>query len=160
MQWRPFAHQGKNYDLSHLWPQNRVFIQPAKNDKPERRYSVQIEFGLHCFTSGLEGGEVPDKALLYSDAREARVFDFERYELSKLLPEIVEHLPTRKCNHTGHGNFFCIEVVDKAGNRPSYYVFFESSRIAGGGLRLFVPECLHSHISTKSKTNRLLRGPV
>ncbi len=138
MQWRPFAHRGRNYDLSHLWPQNRVFVQLAKDDKPERRYSVRIEFGLHCFTRGLKEREIPDKALLYSDAREDRVFDFERYELSKLLPEIVEQLPRRKCSHTGHKNFFCVEVVDRAGNRVSYYVFFESSRVAGGGLRLFV----------------------
>lgn len=151
MQWRPFAHQGKNYDLSHLWPQNRVFIQPAKDNKPERRYCVEIEFGLHCFTRGFKDGETPDKALLYSSASETRVFDFERYELSKLLPQIVEQLPADKCSHTGHGNFFCIEVVDNAGNRASYYVFFESSRVAGGGLRLFVQSAYIRADSLKAK---------
>ena len=85
----PFEHQGKVYDLSHLYPFPMRYEQPSKDGKPTRVYKVDVEFSLHCFTRGARKGEVPDAALLYSDSRETRIFDFQRYELSKRLPEIV-----------------------------------------------------------------------
>ncbi len=39
----------------------------------------------------------------YGDHRETRIFDFQRYELSKRLPAILETLAQRKCYHTGKG---------------------------------------------------------
>jgi hypothetical protein len=92
--WKPFHHNGVTYDLTHLHPYWCAFGQEAKGDKPARKYDVNVIFSLHCFSRKLKAGEVLDDALAYSDSRETRHFDFRRYELSKLLPEIVRALPT------------------------------------------------------------------
>jgi hypothetical protein len=42
-----------------------------------------------------------DPELSYSN----RVFDFGRWKLSLLLPDIVRALAQTKCYHTGKGNF-------------------------------------------------------
>lgn len=134
MKWNPFKHQGKLYDLSHLHPVSMRYEQPAKDGKPARVYKVDVQFLLHCFTRGARKGEQPDHALLYSDNRETRIFDFQRYELSTRLPKIVECLAQRKCYHTGKGNFFSIEVIDEDGTIIEYDVFFTASRSSNKGV--------------------------
>lgn len=139
VQWRSFEYGGVVYDLSHLHPKIVHYEQPAKGDKPARRYTVNVIFGLHCFTRGLQEGETPDRSLLYADSREERIFDFLRYELSKCLPEIIEDLPQRKCYH-GNDNFFTVEMLNpKDGSAIEYDVFFVVSRSSKKGvLNLYV----------------------
>jgi hypothetical protein len=103
--WKPFIFGGRTYDLSHLHPRTCRYEQPAKGNKPARTYTVDVIFSLHCFTRSLLDGEDVDKGLLYADDREKRVFDFQRYELSKHLPAIIESLDQRKCFQTGNDNF-------------------------------------------------------
>lgn len=137
--WRPFNHQGKVYDLTHLHPRTVVYEQAAKGDKPSHRYTVEVIFGLHCFTRRIEVANPPDAALIYADNREPRVFDFRRYQLSRLLPDIIEDLPHGKCYHTGKGNFFSIEITEENGQRVEYNVFFAASRSSRKGvINLFV----------------------
>lgn len=138
MRWRVFEHDGKLYTLDHLHPKTITYRQPAKGDNPERTYTVNVEFGLHCFTRGISSEREPDPSLLYSDSREQREFDLQRYELSKRLPEIIETLPHRKCFHTERGSFFCVEMVDDQGRRVEYDIFFEASKSSKAGLNLFV----------------------
>jgi len=138
MRWRAFEYKGKVYALNHLHPRTIMYRQPAKGDNPERIYTANVEFGLHCFTHGIPSGQEPDPALLYGDSREQREFDFKRYELSKRLPEIAETLPSRKCFHTEKGNFFCVEMVDEQGSRVEYDIFFEASKSSKACLNLFV----------------------
>ena len=128
MQWKPFKFGGESYDLSHLHPRTCRYEQPAKGDKPARVYTVDIIFSLHCFTRDILDGEAVNKALLYADNRETRGFDFQRYELSKQLPAIIESLGQRKCFHTGHDNFFSVALIDRDGNRIEYDIFFTVSR--------------------------------
>lgn len=136
MKWLPFLRHNISYDLSHLHPKHITYVQPSKADKPAIQYKVSVSFSMHCFTRGLKEKERPDRTMLYSDARETRVFDFQRYELSKELPEIIQNLSNRKCYHTGKGNFFTVELVGDLGQKVEYDVFFEASRIKG--LVLFV----------------------
>ncbi len=137
--WKPFTHDGRIYDLAHLHPRRTTIVQEGQAGKPTRAYELQVIFSLHCFTRGIGERETPDPALLYSDARETRVFDFARYELSKLLPAIIEELPMRKCYHSGKGNFFVVELVDQDGIRGEYEIFFTASRSTTRGiLNLFV----------------------
>jgi len=139
IRWRPFEHQGRVYDLTHLHPKTLVYEQAAKGDKPSRRYTVDVAFGLHCFTRRIEEARERDTALIYADNREARIFDFRRYQLSRLLPEIIAGLPLRKCYHTGKGNFFSIEITEENGQRVEYDIFFVASRSSRKGvLNLFV----------------------
>jgi hypothetical protein len=113
-------------------------------------------FGLHCFTRGLpRGAQQPNPALLYADSREKREFDFQRYELSKRLPAIVETLPRRKCFHTERGNFFCIDLVDDQGKHIEYDIFFAASRSSKGGLNLFVQSAY-----VRDTSNRPHKKPI
>jgi hypothetical protein len=128
VQWKPFTFGGDWYDLSHLHPRTCQYQQSAIGDKPARVYTVDVIFSLHCFTRGLFDDEAVDAALLYCDHRETRVFDFQRYELSKQLPAIVESLGKRKCFHTGHDNFFSVALIDRDGNSIEYDIFFTASR--------------------------------
>lgn len=137
--WRPFRLGNVCYDLSHLHPRRVQFVQPAKGSLSERRYQVEIIYGLHCFTRSPIPNEAVDPAWLYSDRRETRIFCPRRYALSKLLPDIVEGLPMRPCFHTGKGNFFVVELVGEAGVTLQYEVYFATSRSAQRGvLNLYV----------------------
>jgi len=134
IQWKPFEFEGVIYDLAHLHPKPVVYRQAAAAGKPEREYLANVEFSLHCFTRGIKEGEKPDAALLYPDSRECRVFDFQRYALSKHLPTIVEGLHQRKCQHSGKGNFFVVEVITEEGEKVEYDVFFAVSRSSKKGV--------------------------
>lgn len=137
--WKAFEFEGVVYDLTHLHPRRITFIQEAKNNKPERLYEVDVIFSLHCFTRGKKTSEDENKALLYRDSRESRIFDFRRYALSKKLPEIVSELLFRKCHHSGKGNFFVVEILTEAGERLNYEIYFEASRSSKKGvINLFV----------------------
>ncbi|PLY11754.1 MAG: hypothetical protein C0631_18995 [Sedimenticola sp.] len=140
MKWRPFTYQGTTYDLSHLHPFEWTYVLPATGDKPARHYPFVVTFSLHTFTKGIEDRAYVDTELLYSDSREEREFDFDRYELSKRLPEIVQSLGTRKCRHAQGGNFFTIDLIDEGGASRSYEVYFTASRSGKrqGRLNLFI----------------------
>lgn len=127
MQWKNFDYGGSIYDLSHLSPRTLQFERPAQGDKPAVIFTVDVVFSLHCFTHELPSCAY-DWKLTYSDSRETRLFDFERYEHSKRLPEIIETLAQRKCFHTGHGNFVTIEIARKNGDSINYYIFFTASK--------------------------------
>lgn len=140
--WKPFDYDNVTYDLTHLNEFEWEFIQAAKNDMPEVRYIFIIEFGLHCFTRGLnlhknEKWEAIQSDLIYSDPREKRIFDFNRYELSKKLPDITRDISKKNCFHTGKENFFIIELLNEEGLRQEYEVYFQVSK-SKGKLRLFV----------------------
>ena len=121
-------------------------MQPAQGVNPEKRYPFVVEFLLHCFTHGpnTQKGETlanyPSE-LYYEDSRETRVFCFRRHELSFLLPDIARTIATRKCYHTGKGNFFTVELPGAEEDEvEEYEIYFQVSRNGkkGGGLRLTV----------------------
>lgn len=141
IKWKPFVHAGVTYDLSHLHPCVHTFEQPAKGDKPSYAYQVQVIFSLHCFTHKAGLTEDVTGPLGYADSRETRIFDFARYEQSKLLRDIVATLPTSPCFHTNHGNFFTVKSLNPAtGQEETYEVYFTASRSSSTAapLNLFV----------------------
>jgi hypothetical protein len=140
--WKAFIYNNGIYSLSHLNEFFYEFLQPPKNGKGEQTYSFVVSFGLHCFTRGLnkrhnEQWNNVEQALIYSDSRERRVFDFKRYELSKYLPEIVRGVSGKSCFHTGEGNFFVVEIVDNNEEKQEYEVYFKVSK-SEKLLRLFI----------------------
>lgn len=156
MKWCAFRYGSEEYDLCHLHPATITYVQEAKRDKPARCYTVDVIFSLHCFTRGIKDGECPDPALCYSDDRETRVFDFQRYELSHQLPVIVNDLCKRKVYHSGKGNFFTIEIVDQqTGARLEYEIYFAASRSSRKGrINLFVQSAYvrdPEHLSNRPK---------
>jgi hypothetical protein len=104
VQWSNFENDGTTYDLKHLHPCTLQFERPADEKKPAAVFNVDVIFGLHCFSREIPAGAY-DRKLIYSDARESRLFDFERYELSKRLPAIIESLSQRKCFQTDRSDF-------------------------------------------------------
>ncbi|MGH7813669.1 MAG: hypothetical protein ACREQI_06660 [Candidatus Binataceae bacterium] len=139
MRWRAAQIGGETYGLGHLDEFDFEFVVPAKDNKPEQVYRINVIFSMHCFTRGIRDGESYRHELTYSDSRETRLFDTQRYRLSMRLPGIVRGIGTRRCFHTGHGNFFTIEVVDDDGTRLDYSVYFKVSRRSKRGwLNLYI----------------------
>jgi len=140
VKWRDFTCDGTRYELGHVHPRTCEYTQPAKGENPARAYTVEVTFSHHCFTRGLKQDQVPDPAMVYTDARgDERIFDFDRYTLSTNLPAIVARLDQCKCYHTGHGNYFSIQLVDASGATVEYDVFFTVSRSSQKGvLNVFV----------------------
>ncbi len=137
IKWEAFNYNESTYDLSHLHPITVHYEQPSKEDKPARVFTVDVCFGLHCFTEGYS--KITDSdPLRYADSREVRLFDFNRYELSKQLPEIIRGLNKKSCMHTGHGNFFTIEIITPDGVKTEYEVYFEVKRVNPEKAHLFV----------------------
>ncbi len=139
MQWTDFTHGEAVYDLTHLHPFSFDLVVAASGDKPARMYRLNVIFSLHCFSRSPQAGEVIPPDLAYSDNRETRIFDVERYEQSKFLPHIVRTLAERQCFHDTHGNFYVFEIVQADGTTRYYSVFFTLSKAGKkAGLNLFV----------------------
>jgi hypothetical protein len=132
IKWQPFIFYNKNYDLAHLHPFEMACKQAAFNGKPEKSYTFEVCFSLHCFT--YKELSDTDTRLHYRDNRETRVFCFERYELSKKLPEIIRNIFEKNCYHTGHSNYFTVEFIDLHGKNTEYQVYFTVSKSSRRGV--------------------------
>jgi hypothetical protein len=156
VKWAAFQHDGRIYDLSHLHPRTLQFERPATENLPTVIFKVDVTFGQHCFSRGLPRVGTHDKALECTDGRETRLFDFERWELSKRLPEIIQTLDERKCRNTGQGNFFTIEIVTESGRKRDYDVFFAASKSSRKGtINLYVQSAY-----VREKNNQLSGKPI
>lgn len=139
MKWASAKIGDALYDLSHLHPFSFEFVVAAKAGKPAQRYEIGVIFSVHCFTRKLRPGETFAGEWSYSDSRETRLFDQDRYRRSLQLPAIIRTIGDRKCFHTAHSNFFTIELIDAHGRAEEYTVYFKLSRApARGRLNLYV----------------------
>jgi len=90
-------------------------ISPGKATEVD----MVVLFSNHCFTRGLEPGEVVAESQIVMDGTEQRVLDKERYVLSRqYLPQLIWELPTRH-----------ILVADPS--RPNYVTFELPANIPG-----------------------------
>jgi hypothetical protein len=150
MNWRPFTtHDGTLYKLTHLNAFEVHYTQAAQDQKPERLYKVLVSFGHHCFTRAPDEDEAKTLAYPHGPKHEIRLFDLERYELSKRLPDIIKNLMRRSCFHTGRddGTFFTIELVNENGDRIEYEVYFKVFRNQQNQLRLIVESAFRRDLS-------------
>ncbi|PCI34337.1 MAG: hypothetical protein COB54_00665 [Alphaproteobacteria bacterium] len=139
MKWQPITISEQEYNLDHLHPFEYNLTVPAQGHKPERKYRLNVIFSLHCFTRGQKDEEVIPAEYKYSDTRETRIFDIERYNLSIKLPDIVRSLSDMKCYHDRHNNFYVVELIDELGHITYYSIFFKLSKAGKKkGLNLFV----------------------
>ncbi|MGH7813041.1 MAG: hypothetical protein ACREQI_03455 [Candidatus Binataceae bacterium] len=143
---------GTTYDLSHLDPFTFDFVVPERGGRPLRTYEIDVQFSWHCFTRGIVAGENFPRAMACARGRETRLFDERRYRLSKRLPAIIRDIGSRKCFHTGKGNFFTVEFIDQDGNRVEYDIFFKVSRRGKAGKLTLVVE------SAYARDNRIPLG--
>lgn len=89
-----------------------------------------VLFSNHCFTRGLEPGEVVAETQIVMDGTEKRVLDRERYVLSRqYLPKLIWELPTRHIlvADPTRPNYVTFELpMTTPGAEPKRYaVFFE-----------------------------------
>lgn len=140
--WGTFHYNGHDFDLSHLDPCTVNYVQPASRGKPARTYKVHVGYSHHCFTSGLDATKGYDPRQVFRDPRngEKRLFDFDRYELSRHLPLILQNLGSKKVSHAKGGKFFVVRLVDKSGEEVEYEVYFKiyKTKDQRGWLNLFV----------------------
>lgn len=130
LRWASVLFEGQCYSLDHLSASIReVFIAPNVR-APERRIKLAVTYGLHCFSVS-NSNENKCKTIVL-DEREERLFDLDRYRLSLVLPEIIANLELRRCFHTGHQNFFTVELLDEQGQKQDYVIYFRTWRAASG----------------------------
>lgn len=129
MRWFPHGSQhpgfeGPYFTLNHLHPFRFTLDMEATKISPARSVQVHVGFGLHTFTRNPKSGDLPHS--FYSDDREKRVFDEERYELSLRLPEIVRSWPEGRppCSRAKDENYVSIDL----GSGDRYAVFFNVKR--------------------------------
>lgn len=140
MKRQPFEHDEKNYDLSHLDPFDWVYKIKKNDGQSEDVYKFQVEFSDHTFTSSPERNS---SGIHYdTGTKDKRLFDFDRYNHSLRLPEIIQGLASRKCFLTGtdHKNYFTVEIIDEDGSKRNYAVFFAVKKMEKrrGWIRLYV----------------------
>lgn len=126
--WKNFILNDETYDLSHLNAQWVEYLDQRDEKKPVA-YKFIVTYGLHCFTKDSDDVDISNEEsqlLMYSAPKESRQFNFERYQLSKQLPNIIKSLGDREtlvC-HAGYGKFATVKVLDSNGIEVDYYVAF------------------------------------
>lgn len=114
------------WELVHLNPFGfRIAIEDGLE------VDVVVFFSCHCFTHAVERDDRQPLPLreLYSDGRERRVLNPQRYELSKQLPNVIRALGERQVRvEADRDNYFVLEEVGDDGAIQRYAVFFEVER--------------------------------
>lgn len=127
IRWWPHKDKSnKHYSLSHLHPFRFEIELPQKGELSATVVYLQVGFAMHCFTRAVTSADAPEE--LYSDERETRAFDLERYELSKQLPQIVRSLQGRPCAFAKQNNYVTIDLKAEGGKSRRYGVFFNVRR--------------------------------
>jgi hypothetical protein len=111
------------WELSHL---NPFAFRAAIEDGLV--VDVVVFFSCHCFTHSVDRDERDQIPLreLYSDGRERRVLNPQRYELSKRLPGLIRTLGERRIRvEADRDNYFLLEETREDGSVAHYAVFFE-----------------------------------
>jgi hypothetical protein len=128
--WPSHWEKGRRYDLSHVHPFKIDYTLPANAQFAARVVRISVSFTSHTFTRKCEADETPNHH--YCSPGEARIFDQERYELSKLLPELIRNIGNRKCFFAKYDNFFVPELPEGIPDDSEYWVFFFVERADKG----------------------------
>lgn len=92
------VYQGRTYSLSHLNGFDHRYEGTDTSTGQVTSFDVRVLFDDHCYTSGVSHDASYDTATVVSrSVREVRIFSPERYELSRLLPDLVRGLLDRTC---------------------------------------------------------------
>jgi hypothetical protein len=126
----PKTIRGKTYTLEHLEP----FCFTLETDAGPR--VVDVRFSCHCFTEELTPAHTPD--FRYKHGHETRAFDFDRHELSKLLPLLISELRRRSVYFSKMSNFFTLQQDPATGFTGPYLVFFNVTRSKTKGVHVLM----------------------
>lgn len=124
--WKAFVLDDQIYPLDHLNAHWTEYVDDRDTDHPIP-YRFIVTYGLHCFTKEVENADSEQsRRLIYISPRESRPFNFDRYTLSKQLPDIIRSLGQKNilvC-HAGYGSFATVKVVDSRGIEIDYWIVF------------------------------------
>jgi len=96
--WKSFEHSGKTFNFDHLKACRHTFKHPERPDS----YTIYFTISHHVFTK--TSTEFDPAELKYPiPSKDIRTFNYERYQLSHHLPEILRTLPEQFCYHAGYG---------------------------------------------------------
>lgn len=125
--WNKFIANGQTYDLSHLDAHWAEYLDDRDINKPIT-YRFIVTYGFHCFTKESEDlTSEESESLMYRTPKESRPFNFERYHLSKQLPDIIKDLDkqTTLVIHAGYGKYAVVKATDSKGVKVDYFVAFK-----------------------------------
>lgn len=134
----PVLINEQKVDLDHLSPIRRRVTLTLPGHK-SKVVDVDFHFTSHCYSRGLrEGEQAPGGQAVPDGSKEKprpRVFDAERYTLSKdlvgLLDQLVDH--DGMVSKSRHENFFRVDKVpverDGTIHRLSYFIFMHARKL-------------------------------
>ncbi|WP_439327424.1 hypothetical protein [Lonepinella sp. BR2357] len=153
----------KGYDLSHLDVFYHTFIQNETKTSNQKTYRCLIEFSHHCFTKSpnIHKGETLndyDTMLHYKTEKETRIFDYDRYELSKKLPEILKNMDKQKCFFTSADDkFLTISIQRLDGTFIDYEIYFSLKRSKKCDVHIFINSAYAKDVNYKHKERKQIR---
>lgn len=154
MRWKPHVDaSGNSHSLSHLHP-FRLSFPVTRSNGQVTELAVHVGFAMHCFARKIEAGDSAD--MVYSDEREERTFCFERYALSKDLPEIVRGLVDNKCGFAKDDNFVTVSV----NGERRYGVFFNVKKWVNGSGEKGILLVIQSAYELSPKKQLSMKGGI
>lgn len=161
-----FCYNELELSLSHLNAFYTEYIQEGKGGKPEKRYRCLIEFSHHCFTKSPNTHKQetlddysPD--LHYKTDKEIRIWDQQRYELSKKLPNILRKIDRQKCFFTSaNDKFLTISIQDKDGKNVDYEIYFSLKKSKSCDVHIFINSAYIRSNDYKPQSGKLKRKPI
>ncbi|WP_031418959.1 heat-shock protein [Vibrio parahaemolyticus] len=126
--WKEFELEGTLYTFEHLNACKHEFTHPERAEK----YTLYFTFSHHAFTRSLKPGEkASDKQVYPFPNEDLRMFDLDRYELSKHLPGIISSLPEQFCYHGGYSRYCSCKLEDSNGIEVTYQIVYRVWRERG-----------------------------
>jgi hypothetical protein len=129
--WSQLVVDGEAIDLSHLEPFEFLVLPIGL----ERDATISVRFHDHCFSESYDRAK--HSSLIRTNqasSSEMRGFSRVRYELSKLLPDIIRQMDGQKIASTREGNMVKVTLQ----NGRTYPVFFTMRRAGRRRVELFV----------------------
>lgn len=113
-EWEGFNYQGTEFSLKHL------SAHELRYQGNKKAYTFVVTYGLHCFAKNDSMHSIP---IEYSDSRETRTVDLERYHASKHLKGILGRINEKSVTiyETTTDKYFTIEVINNLSEIPEAY---------------------------------------
>lgn len=125
--WKPFSYQGQDFNLDHLKACKHTFTHPDRSEQ----YTIFFTFSHHTFTRSIKDSSHQSHDIYPLPSKDPRLFDIERYHLSKFLPEIVRTLPDQYTYHGGYSRYCSCKIKNDAGQAIYYQVVYRAWREHG-----------------------------
>lgn len=118
--WKPFICDCESFSLEHLNACKHTFVHPDRAEK----YTLFFTFSHHVFTCESPEENQPLHNYYPFPPTDLRVFDHQRYELSKYLPDIIASLPQQFFYHGGYGRYCSCTIKHSDGSEVTYQIVY------------------------------------